>query len=160
MSQFKGSKHRVRCVDCTKWVDARCVAKGDKVSPKKKRVCPIYEFKGEYENRTPAEAMYVPHVDKKTRRALKRLAGLGIVPVSADGSVTGLDVRDGFAKVKTLPMPMSTATSDTGSLMLRRSTGEAERLVQPVELPELSDPAVPEDALIWMPPGADDDDDD
>jgi len=108
MSQFEGSKLKVRCTDCTKLSGTRCAVKDTTVSPKKRRVCGIYEFKGEYENRTPAESVYLPHIDKKTLKMLKRLAKLGILPVSEDGS---LETRGGFYRDKTLPMPSTTATS-------------------------------------------------
>lgn len=143
MSQFEGNKRKVRCADCTKWVESRCVAKDVKVSPKKKRICPIYEFKGEYENRTPAEARYMPHVDKKTRRTIRKLVELGIIPVSEDGDV---DMSGGYAKVKSLPMPSSTATAvDLGEELAD------DRLVQPVEKPPLFDLENPASKLLWTP---------
>jgi len=143
MSQFKGSKHKVRCADCIKLVESRCTAKGNKVSPKKKRTCSVYEFKGEYENRTDAEARYVPHVDKKTRRTLKKLMELGIIPVSEDGDIS---IEGGYAKVKTVPMPASTATATA----LGQKPVE-DRLVQPVERPALDDLDNPIGRLIWTP---------
>lgn len=108
MSQFEGGKIKVRCVDCTKLESGRCTAKGTKVTPKKKRTCNVYEFKGEYENRTPAESTYVPYVNKKTRKMIRRLLEMGVIPVAEDGSV---EIKDGFARTKTLPMPATTATA-------------------------------------------------
>ncbi len=108
MAQFEGSKLKVRCTDCTKLSGSHCIAKNTKVSPKKKRLCGQYNFKGEYENRTPAEAMYMPHIDKKTQRMIKKLLKMGVVPVAEDGSI---DTRDGFARTKILSMPASTATA-------------------------------------------------
>lgn len=78
MAEFKGSSNKVRCADCTKLSGKQCTAKGAKVSPRKRRVCPTYEFKGEFENRTPLDSVYVPHMDKKTRKMLKKLMKLGL----------------------------------------------------------------------------------
>ena len=108
MSQFEGSKVKVRCTDCSKLSGIHCIAKNTTVSPKKKRVCSTYVFKGEYENRIPAAAIYMPHIDKKTKKMIKRLLDMGVVPVAEDGSV---EVQDGFARTKSLTMPVSTATS-------------------------------------------------
>ncbi len=109
MSQFSGvTKLKVRCTDCIKLTGTHCIAKNTKVAPKKKRLCSVYKFKGEYENRTPAEATYMPHIDKKTRKMIKRLLDLGVVPVAEDGSI---EMQDGFARTKTLPMPATTATT-------------------------------------------------
>ena len=107
MTQFEGG-NKVRCTDCTKLSGSRCVAKNVKVKPKKKRTCTGYQFKGEYENRTPAEAVYIPHVDPKTLKLLKRMAKLGILPVSEDGTI---ETAGGFFREKTLPMPSTTATA-------------------------------------------------
>ena len=93
MAQFTGGR-KVRCTDCTKLSGKSCSVKQVKVSLKKRRLCDLYEFKGEYANRTPVDAMYVPHVDKKTRKLMKKLMDLGVVPV-----------QDG------VPMPSSTATA-------------------------------------------------
>lgn len=103
MSQFEGSKIKVRCADCSKLSGNRCTAKNTTVAVKKKRLCSIYEFKGEYQNRTPAEAIYVPHVDKKTRKMIRKLLDLGVIPVSGDGT------PQTFTKTKELPMPSTTA---------------------------------------------------
>ncbi len=107
MSQFEGSALKVRCIDCTSLAGNRCSAKNTKVAPKKRRICSQYHFKGEYENRTPANSVYIPYVDKKTRKYIQNLLQMGVVPIAEDGSV---ETKDGFAKVKTLPMPRSTAT--------------------------------------------------
>ena len=108
MSQFEGNKLKVRCVDCSKLTGMHCTAKDVKVAPKKKRSCGLYDFKGTYINRVPAAAIYVPHVDKKTRKMIRKLIAKGAFPVAEDGSVEG---RDGFVKVKELDMPFSTATT-------------------------------------------------
>ena len=108
MSQFEGNKLKVRCADCSKFAGNRCAVKDVKVTPKKKRSCHLYEFTGTYSNREGMESIYVPHVDKKTRKMLKKLIAQRVLPVAEGGSV---EIRDGFAKVKTLDMPASTATA-------------------------------------------------
>ena len=82
MSEFKGKSRRVRCLDCTKFTGSHCAIKSAKVSSKKRRLCDLYIFKGEYENRTPPPVVRVPHVDRKTERLLKRLRKLGVVTPS------------------------------------------------------------------------------
>ncbi len=108
MSQFEGNKLKVRCIDCTKLSGNNCTAKNVVVSPKKKRLCSLYEFRGAYENRTPAPSVYMPHVDQKTRKMIKRLLNLGVVTVAEDGSRI---IQDDFVHTKTLPMPSTTATA-------------------------------------------------
>ena len=98
MSQFEGSAQRVRCLDCTKHDDKRCSTKGCKVSPRKRRSCGSYEFKGGYENRTAPEKIRIPYVDPKTVKLMKRLMRLGLI--LPDGSVA-----------KPTEVPMSTATT-------------------------------------------------
>lgn len=78
MSKFEGGKRRVRCVDCTKLSGKMCTAKNTSVAPSKRRLCKAYEFKGEYANREPLESVYVPYVDKNTRRLMKKLMKLGL----------------------------------------------------------------------------------
>jgi hypothetical protein len=99
MSQFEGSAHRARCLDCTKHADKRCSTKGCKVSPKKRRTCGSYEFKGEYENRTTPEKIRIPYVDPKTVKLMKKLVRMGLTLPGTEGSPQ-----------KTIPMPISTAT--------------------------------------------------
>lgn len=108
MAQFKGSNSKVRCIDCLNLEDTRCAAKDAQVAPKKRRVCSVYKFKGEYENRNPAEVLHLPTMDRKTRKMIERLIKMGVVPVSEDGTV---ETREGFARTKQLPMPQSTATA-------------------------------------------------
>ena len=67
MSQFLGNKTKVRCTDCTKYSFGRCMAKGIKTTPKKKRTCEVYEFKGMYENRTPIPSIYSPSMQSRPR---------------------------------------------------------------------------------------------
>jgi hypothetical protein len=86
MSQFEGG-NKVRCADCSRLAGNRCGAKNTKVSVKKRRKCDTYVFKGQYENRQPSEATYVPYTDKKIRKMIKRLIKLGIMPVREDGSL-------------------------------------------------------------------------
>ena len=82
MSEFSGSKNKVRCVDCTNLSGNHCLAKKVKVAPRKRRVCKKYNFAGEYDNRETMYGRYVPNVDRNTRRLLQRFANLGIQPVS------------------------------------------------------------------------------
>jgi hypothetical protein len=138
MSQFEGGKLRVRCTDCTKLSGNQCTVKKTKVAPKKKRLCHLYEFKGEYENRTPVEASYVPYMDNKTKRLIKRLLKLGIVPVADDGSV---ETRGGFARTKTLQMPATTATAQ-----LVGNKEQEDPLIYTASDRPLDDPK-----LIWTP---------
>ena len=107
MAQFEGG-NQVRCIDCTKLSGSHCNAKNVKVKTKKKRACTMYNFKGEYENRVPCASIYMPPIDKKTRKMIKKLLEMGVVPVAEDGSV---EMKDGFARTKSLPMPLSTATA-------------------------------------------------
>ena len=124
MAQFEGSNRKVRCADCTKLFGTHCSAKNVKVSPKKRRLCNLYEFKGEFTNRTTAQSMYVPHVDSKTRRELRKLLNMGKIPLSGvDSSET-----EAFTRTKILDMPASTATvgvvKNSGEdLMLQKGVG-------------------------------------
>jgi hypothetical protein len=86
-------------LDCTKHADKRCSTKGCKVSPKKRRTCGSYEFKGEYENRTTPEKIRIPYVDPKTVKLMKKLVRMGLTLPGTEGSPQ-----------KTIPMPISTAT--------------------------------------------------
>ena len=104
MSQFTGGR-RVRCIDCLHLQGNKCVGRKDtpKVSPKKKRSCGTYDFKGEYQNSTPLESAYVPHIDPKTRKLIKKLMKLGVVPV------TETDLQEGG--MRQIEVPSSTATA-------------------------------------------------
>lgn len=104
MAQFTGGR-RVRCVDCLYLQGNKCAGrkKTPTVSPKKKRGCATYSFKGEYQNSTPLEAMYVPHIDPKTKKLMKKLMKLGVVPV------TNRDLEQGG--MRQIQMPASTATA-------------------------------------------------
>lgn len=137
MGQFKGSNTRVRCVDCVKLDGTHCTAKDASVSPKKHRVCSAYVFKGEYENRTPAKGVYLPPMDKKTQRMIKKLLKMGVVPVADDGSV---DMKGGYARTKNLPMPATTATA----ALLGIKPQDDPVLYQAVDYS-------PEDKIIWTP---------
>jgi len=138
MSQFEGGKFKVRCIDCTKLSGSHCEAKNTAVSPKKKRLCGQYNFKGEYENSTPAEAVYIPHVDPKTLKTLKRLAKLGILPLSEEGTI---ETEDGFFRKKTLPMPSTTATAS-----LVGTKGKEDPLLYQPSSHEIVDPNI-----VWTP---------
>ncbi len=104
MSQFTGGR-RVRCVDCLHLQGNQCTGRKDTptVSPKKKRDCGVYSFKGEYKNSTPLEAVYVPYIDPKTRQIMKKLMKLGVVPVSDE------EIRE--TGMRRLEIPASTATA-------------------------------------------------
>lgn len=115
MSQFQGSTVRVRCADCTKFSEGRCLAKDASVAARKRRTCNAYVFKGEFQNRTPLEAIYFPPVDKKTRKMIQKLISLGIVPVA--GNQTMAVGPDGVPMVKqTVVVPPTTATADPAFL--------------------------------------------
>ena len=110
MSQFQGSKSRVRCIDCSRLDGNTCLSGRGTVAPRKKRMCGQYQFKGEYVNRTPLEALYVPPVDKKTEKMIKKLIRLGIMPTTGDGRVAmgpdGTPVQQ-----KQIRVPGTTATA-------------------------------------------------
>ena len=119
MPQFEGNKLKVRCVDCTSLSGNHCSVKNTKVAPKKRRVCGVYQFKGEFENRSPEVVPYVPHVDKKTRKMIQKLLNMGTVPVVGKEGERSVEVTggEGFAKVKTFPTPSTTALiSDVSEL--------------------------------------------
>lgn len=107
MGKFEGNKFQVRCTDCTKLSGNRCIAKDTKVKPKKKRICTIYNFKGKYENSTPIDTIYIPYIEKKTIRLMKKLMKMGVLQTN----IGETQQVGGFEKVKTLPMPVSTATT-------------------------------------------------
>lgn len=73
MSEFKGETRRVRCVDCKSFLKDRCLLKDVSVSSKKRRLCPSYTFKGEFVNRSPEDVPYIQHVDKSTKRFIRKL---------------------------------------------------------------------------------------
>ena len=128
MSLFKGSNYLVRCVDCVNFTGSHCSLKKSKVSPKKKRTCDIYAFKGEYHNRTPAEATYVPYVDPGTRKLIKKLARLGVLS-NYEHPVHPRQFK-------------TTANSDTLKM------GEAVRLGEAAIIPDLPQE---EETIIWTP---------
>ncbi len=101
MGEFTGSNCRVRCTDCSHLSGHTCSKKNSKVALRKRRTCAVYSFKGEYENRESMPGRYIPTLDKKSRRFLKRMYELGISPVTQDE-------KSGYKK---LPMPQSTATA-------------------------------------------------
>ena len=139
MSQFTGGT-KVRCVDCTHLSGNMCDKKSISVSPKKRRACGMYEFKGEYENRTPAPSIYMPHVDKATRKMIRRLIELGIVPVREDGSLA-FHPDGSVLTPQTVEMPRSTATAG----VLGTKAVDQEQLT--------GKESVTEEPLIWTPGG-------
>jgi len=117
MTEFAGATIRVRCVDCVSLSGKHCVRKNISVSPKKKRVCGVYTFKGEYANRTSSETMYLPYIDKSTRRLIRKMQRLGIVPVANSS-----EEESGY---KAVPMPRSTATAGVLSVKPEASPEQA-----------------------------------
>ena len=113
MSQFTGGR-RVRCADCLHLQGNKCIGRKNvpKVSPKKKRACNVYEFKGEYCNSTPLESVYIPPVDSKTKQLMKRLKKMGV------GVVTEEQLR--IAAERRFAVPQSTATAPLSGEMLAK----------------------------------------
>ncbi len=103
MNEFTGGAVKVRCIDCAHLSGKQCARKKTSVVPKKRRTCTLYAFKGEYINRTPAEAMRVPYMDKSARRLLRKMVNLGVIPVAESPDAEG--------SYKRIPMPRSTATA-------------------------------------------------
>lgn len=133
MSQFQGSTVRVRCADCAKFSEGRCLAKDASVAARKRRTCTAYVFKGEFQNRTPLESVYFPPVDKKTRKMIQKLIALGVVPVAGNQPVAV--GPDGVPMVKqTVVVPPTTATTNPAFLpkSLPEVKGEEESDEQPV----------------------------
>ncbi len=79
MSTFTGEGLKVRCIDCTHFSGKRCNSKNIKTSAKKRRTCSVYQFKGSFENREPADAMYIPYVSPQTRKLQKKMQKLGVI---------------------------------------------------------------------------------
>lgn len=102
MGKFEGAGVRVRCVDCNLFTpEKRCSGKkhSPKVSARKRRVCNVYQFKGEYENRESLESMYVPWIDSSTKKHMRRMMKSGIIP--------------GMEQSRAIQMPQSTASPGT-----------------------------------------------
>lgn len=136
MSQFKGGR-RIRCIDCLHLQGNKCTRRKDtpKVTPKKKRNCGVYEFKGEYANSTPLEATYVPHIDAKTKKLMKKLMKLGVVPVTEE------EMQEvGMRKIQ---VPQSTATAGIIGTEVRSDGVDT---IDPGEAGEKEEPS-----LIWTP---------
>jgi len=89
-------------------VGTKCGVKRAKVSVKKRRTCSKYNFTGEYANGTPADAVYLPHVDRKTKKLLKRLAKMGVQPVGDDGTI---QLKGDFYRQGEMNIPTSTANA-------------------------------------------------
>lgn len=145
MSQFKGG-NKVRCVDCTKLSGNICSAKKTSVAVKKRRTCNQYNFKGEFSNSTPLPATYVPYVDKKTKKLMKRLMNMGVLPM--DGARPA--IQDGpygeeEQKVVNPAAFSTTATAQIPVVQELESVGEAVR-------DEIDPSLVEEDTtLVWSP---------
>jgi hypothetical protein len=73
-------------------------------------------------------------MDKKTRKMIKKLLQMGVVPVADDGTV---EIRDGFARTKTLDMPTSTATAS-----LIGTDSQSDPLIYQTSSHEIVDPNV------------------
>ncbi len=116
MSEFTGERNRVRCVDCNYLSGTHCSKKNIKVAPRKRRTCAVYGFKGEYTNRTSPEAMYIPYVDGSTRRLLRKMIKMGIVPVAHS--------PENDSQYKGIPMPRTTATAGVLSVKPEHVPGE------------------------------------
>ena len=127
MSQFEGG-NKVRCIDCTKLSGKTCTAKNTSVSVKKRRSCGVYQFSGEYANSTPLPATYLPHVDKKTRKMLKKLMQMGVMPMTGDRPVPTIksDIDEQQEKAPVNPAAFqSTATAMIPVVKPLESHGEA-----------------------------------
>jgi len=92
MSQFDGSGRKVRCIDCTLLRENICQAKEVGVAPRKHRLCSVYKFSGNHQNRTPLEATYIPSVDRYTRRMIRKLIAAGVVPSQAPDGKTVISI--------------------------------------------------------------------
>lgn len=132
MSEFLGNSNRVRCIDCVSLTGKHCSKKNIKVSLRKRRICNVYDFKGEYINRISPEAMRVPYTDKKTRRLLRKVLNSDIVPVveSSDGIYKPAFGTQGTDKA--LVMPRSTATAKVLTTKEKQRVEQAEILEKPV----------------------------
>lgn len=146
MSQFQGSSNKVRCVDCVKLSGKNCTAKKTKVAPKKRRLCSSYVFKGEFENREPLPAVYMPPIDKKTLKMIKKLMAMGITPV-ADGGDLQVTPEGKVLQQQSFEMPKSTATASVVGM----KSNEDAALTSPNEL---ADPGA--EPVIWTPEGQED----
>lgn len=113
MSKFEGSFHKVRCVDCTKLFDNRCMSKKVKVSSKKRRLCNIYLFKGEFDNRKPLPAVYLPPVDKKVEKMFRKLQKMGITTVPNNVKDMSVDDNGQIFQKQKFEVPKNTATDLT-----------------------------------------------
>jgi len=135
MSKFEGNKFKVRCTDCSHLSDNKCARKGVSVSPKKRRICSLYDFKGEYANRESLPSSYVPHMDKKTRRMVRKLLNMGVVPVDEGGDVM-VDEHGQVLQKQSFTAPRSTASAAAVGLEEKEQT----KLASPDE-----------ESLIWTP---------
>ena len=137
MGEFTGGTSKVRCVDCNYLLGTRCSKKNNKVSPRKRRSCTIYDFKGEYINRVSPEALRVPYTDKSTQRLLRRMLKLGIIPVTETANQESI--------YKPILMPQSTATAGILSVkpQVEQGGGSPEEHGFGSSSPQTSDPEAP-----------------
>lgn len=129
MSQFQGG-NKVRCIDCTKLSGKTCTAKNTSVSVKKRRSCSQYQFSGEYVNSTPLPATYMPHVDNKTKQLLKKLAKMGVMPMTGtrpEPTIKSDIYEQVNVEVNTAAFG-TTATSKNPTVQPLRSHGETEAI--------------------------------
>lgn len=126
MSHFEGG-NKVRCIDCTKLSGKTCTAKNTSVSVKKRRSCGVYQFSGEYVNSTPLPATYLPHVDKKTKKLLKKLAKMGVMPMTGDRPTPTIksDIYEQANVPGNIAAFSTTATSQRPTVQPLESHGEA-----------------------------------
>jgi len=141
MSQYQGSNLKVRCVDCVKLSGEICTAKKSNVAPKKRRICPSYQFRGEFNNRQPLQSIYLPPVDKETMKMLKKLMKMGIMPTADSGNLRVTPDGQVLHSQK-FDMPKSTATASVVGM----KSNEDALLSNPNKLANSE-----EETAIWSP---------
>lgn len=101
---------KVKCKNCDNIIRRNyCRVKQIAVDRNKSLECDLFAIKVK---RPPSEPMYVPSVDKKTRRLIQKLVRMGIVPVAEDGTAeVQVDKRGNLYKKVILEVPKSTATA-------------------------------------------------
>lgn len=113
MSRFEGTGIKVRCIDCTKLSEKgnECTVKKTKVAHKKRRLCTLYEFKDSFSNRKPLDSIYLPPVDNKTMKMIKKLMKMGVMPVPGDKDPGAVSKQ-----LESFQMPKTTATASVPGL--------------------------------------------
>ena len=134
MAQFEGG-NKVRCADCTKLSGKTCTAKNTAVAIKKRRACGQYNFAGEYVNNTPLPTTYMPPVDKKAERLMRKLMKMGFLPMTGDRPVPSIksDIYDPDKASINPAAFQTTATAPTSVVMPLESVGEAAPGPQPLD---------------------------